>query len=370
MAYANSLPPQADGQSVRFAQIELPILSDPRLSPTEIRVLSILLAHRNARHGKAWPKRQTVADKAHVHPETVTKATARLVSLGYLIKAKGGNGRGHVTVYTFPLSDQRQAKQTPAQTTPSKPKASKAKRGPGAEKKASRATGFSDPSPIVPSPCPAAPSAPFPAQGTEKNPQPYPSPLDPAPAEPEAPRGESFAAHPAEHQETSPAPALPSKPIAQQAASEPHQATQTAKQAPRHHLAFPEALPVLVCVQLARMLEGTPEAVAQELLDEMSYNSRCYAIINPAAYMRRLLGLYKRGEFAPEVAHFERERREKIAANERAKQLAEKMHLEALAQGRLPPSRPIVFERSEEETAKGLEALAAMKAMLRGGRPA
>ncbi len=75
---------------------------------------------------------------------------------------------------------------------------------------------------------------------------------------------------------------------------------------------------------------------------------------------------YQRGEFEPEVAHFERERREHIAANQRAQQNAERRHLEALARGHLPESPPIVVNRSAEDEAKACAALEQAKLAARG----
>jgi hypothetical protein len=93
MACADFAPRPASGQvcsiSNRFAQIELPIIRDKRLTDTDIRIYSALVAHRNAGHGKAWPKRQTLADIANVHPETVSRCTSRLVECGWLVKAGG-----------------------------------------------------------------------------------------------------------------------------------------------------------------------------------------------------------------------------------------------------------------------------------------
>ncbi len=378
MACANSAHTPASGQSVRFAQVELPILADPRLSPTDLRILSLLLAHRNAKSGKAWPKRQTIADKAHVHPETVTKSTAKLVECGYLVKTKG-QGRGHITVYTFPLADQRQAQRKAAQAQAA-PKA-KPEPKPRAEQKPSRPAGF----------C-AAPLIGTDFRETKDLPQ--TPPTSDVIAEPEAPCGESLATHspdlgalsagladsasnpaPQEaetsgNQQVSSHPAtIPSNQTsepARQTAPQRRQAAKPAKPAPSHRLAFPEGLPALLCVQLGRMLASTPEAIAQEMLDEMAFNARCHVINSPGGYVRRLLNLHHRGEFSPEVAYFERARREHIAANERARIFAERRHLEALAQGQLPPAPPLAMNRSDEDEAQAEQALAQAKLAARG----
>ena len=358
MVYANSAPPQAGGQSVRFAQVELPILSDPRLSPTDIRIMTFLLAHRNAKSGKAWPKRQTIATKTHVHPETVTKSTAKLVECGYLVKTKG-QGRGHITVYTFPLADQRQAQRKAAQAQAA-PKA-KPEPKPRAEQKPSRPAGF----------CAAPPLG---TDFRETKDLPQTPPCDLAQAEPEAPCGEFLAAHSPDLETLNLAaiasqpetiPSNPTREPGHQAPPKRRQAAKLPKPAPSPRLAFPDGLSALLCVQLGRMLSSTPEAVAQEILDEMAYNARFYPINTPGGYVRRLLNLHQRGEFEPEVAHFERQRREQHQRNERIRLENERRHLESLAQGQFPQApTPPVKDRTPEEEARGREALAALRASL------
>ncbi len=175
--------------------------------------------------------------------------------------------------------------------------------------------------------------------------------MEPASVEPETSRGEIPAAQPPE--------------IAAENAPEARQAPEKAKPAPTQRLAFPEGLAALVCVQLGKMLSSTPEAVAQEMLDEMAYNARCHNINSPCAYIRRLLNLHRQGEFSPEVAHFERERRKRQKTAEAIRQNNERLHLEALAEGRLPsgpPKAPIV--RTPEDEAIANAYLAEMRAML------
>jgi hypothetical protein len=121
-------------------------------------------------------------------------------------------------------------------------------------------------------------------------------------------------------------------------------------------------LTLVLAAQITKMLVGIPLADAQELLDELAFNARCHVIRKPAAYIRKLLGDYKAGTFRPEVAAFERRRRENLRANEAARTAAARMR----PGDTVPPPPP--KERTPEEIAAGLEALAAMRAGL-GRKP-
>jgi hypothetical protein len=365
----------AAGQSTRFAQVELSIIRDKRLTDTDVRILSAFLAHRNAQHGKAWPKRKTIAGIVGCHVESVSRSTKRLESCGWLAKVADGRGRGHTTVYTFPLADQRQARRREAQAKQPTPTPRKAKdRKPRAERKPNPPVAF----------CGATPYRGTDSVETENLPQTPPCAL--APVEPEGPRceflvepldlgpqgpdlGPPVAEASAPQREARPSEAeasfQPTEP-SHEAAPEAHRDAKAVKPSQPPRLAFHEALPALVCVQLGRMLSSSPEAVAQEMLDEMAWNARHHVINNPAGYLRRLLNLHLRGEFSPETAHFERQRRERIEANAHALALAEQRHLEALRLGQLPATPPIVVNRSAQDEAMALAALAQAKLAARG----
>jgi hypothetical protein len=114
------------------------------------------------------------------------------------------------------------------------------------------------------------------------------------------------------------------------------------------------------------MLCGLPFEDAQMLLDEYAGNARRHTVHNPVGYMRKLLDIYRAGKLVPELADLEQHRRQHIQANERARQLAERRHLAALAQGQLPASPPIVIERTADAEAQARLALAQARLALKG----
>jgi hypothetical protein len=310
-----------------FGQVELAILASSELTSNDKLVYCAIARYRNARSGWAWPGRDKLAQLSGLHVDSISRCTARLAKAGFLIVT---HKTGNRAAYRLPLADVREAERKAR--APSGANAAQRKK----REKPVPAGALPESGSDAGDRTSRARSSSF--DEDERNP-PQTPPFEPAPAEPaDVACGEC-----ADQQPDKPAPLR-------------HEARK---------LVFPEGLPALLCVQLGRMLASTPEAVAQELLDEMAYNARFYPINTPGGYIRRLLSLRQRGEFVPEVAHFERQRREKIAANEQARQLAERRHLEALAQGQLPSFRPPpAQERTPEEEAAGLAALAAIRANL------
>jgi hypothetical protein len=347
MACANSPLPQASGQSVPitdfkqvrfFAQIERAVLASPDLTGNDKAVYAAIASYRNRHSGFAWPGRDTLATATGLHRNSVSRCAARLEKAGFItVEHKGGNR----AYYRLPLADAREG----TKATPSASKPRKRRARPEAPALSEAGCNPAVSSHVYPENSPPSPHA------------------DLAPAGPERPRGEFPAPH---SPDLEPQTADQPSEQAHQAASERRQAAKASKNVPSHRLAFPEGLPALLCVQLGRMLASTPEAVAQELLDEMAFNARCHPIRQPGAYLRSLLNRHQRGEFSPEVAHFERERREHIQANQRAQQIAEQRHLAALAQGQLPASPPIVIERTADAEAQARLALAQARLALKG----
>lgn len=64
-------------------------------------------------------------------------------------------------------------------------------------------------------------------------------------------------------------------------------------------------------ITLHRNRIGLPMAVLQVVLDEMAVRHRAGPIESPAGYARRLMDLAKHGDFVPERAHMEAERRQR-----------------------------------------------------------
>jgi hypothetical protein len=63
--------------------------------------------------------------------------------------------------------------------------------------------------------------------------------------------------------------------------------------------------------QLERSYADVPGDVMQEFLDEMAGNQRTRTIHNPIGYVRRCHKLWTEGQWRPEVAEHERQRRER-----------------------------------------------------------
>jgi hypothetical protein len=349
MAYANSAPCPDSGQvhffAGRFGQSHLSVLANRELSDADTRVYGILAAHRNAQSGKAWPKRSTVAALAGVHPDSVSRSTARLEGLGFLVKVhRGGPGNG--TIYTFPLLDERQATVPKASPKPAPARASDAE--PTRKPRKPRAARVYPDATVSAT---GADTIEREFRETKTNPKPLPLPAEPM-ASVDVACGESFpetlAPNQDEHGHEAPANGLHG--------AEPREPEPSA-------LAFPEGLTLALCAQLARMLAGIPFADAQAILDEMAFNARAHGVNNPGGYTRKLLREYKAGAFKPEVAQFERQRREhrrRLEAEiERAKRIRPE---DALIPKPPPPAR------TPEQTARGLEAIANMKAMLKARR--
>lgn len=370
----------------RFGQVPLPIIADSRLTEIDKTVYSALAAHRNAKHGKAWPKRQTIAKIVGCHPDSVSRSTTKLVECGYLTKTDG-RGRGCTTFYRFPLEDQRQAQRREAQTqaAQSKPEPKpRAPRKPRPEREAEnqkpdRTDSF----------CAATPY-----RGTErltpKEFTPLPPSLPEAQVEPEAscaaaPRGEFLATHPTDlesltveiaaqaTEQPATVPELPT-PSSDKAPVQPHTAPYSPERSstatpttPKARLSLPSGLKGKPLGIITRMLCGLPFDDAQMLLDELAGNMRRHEVKNPIGYMRRLLELYRAGKLIPELADLEQYRRQRLAETERSKQIAEQRHLAALAQGQLPTPPPIpTTEPSAEEKARVAEHIRQAKLAARG----
>jgi DNA-binding MarR family transcriptional regulator len=69
--------------SVPFAALPHDIVADPRLSPTDLRVLAALYYFARA-DASCWPCDHSIAARVHRHAGTVQRALHRLEDLGYI----------------------------------------------------------------------------------------------------------------------------------------------------------------------------------------------------------------------------------------------------------------------------------------------
>ena len=69
--------------SIPFAAIPHDIAADPRLSPTDVRVLAALFYFAKA-DTSCWPCDNSIADRVHRHPGTVRRSLRHLEDLGYI----------------------------------------------------------------------------------------------------------------------------------------------------------------------------------------------------------------------------------------------------------------------------------------------
>jgi DNA-binding MarR family transcriptional regulator len=87
----------------KFSIVPIEACADPRLTPTELRVLIALLSFRNKDTTLCNPKRESVAERTGLSENQVSKATTGLERHGWLKKdGKGGSGRSCHYVITVP----------------------------------------------------------------------------------------------------------------------------------------------------------------------------------------------------------------------------------------------------------------------------
>jgi DNA-binding MarR family transcriptional regulator len=70
-------------QTVGFAALPHDIAADPRLSPTDLRVLAALLYYAR-QDPSCYPSDASLAARVHRHPGTVRRCLKRLEDLGYI----------------------------------------------------------------------------------------------------------------------------------------------------------------------------------------------------------------------------------------------------------------------------------------------
>jgi hypothetical protein len=100
--------------SIPFAAIPHDIAADPRLSPTDLRVLAALFyfARQDA---SCWPCDNSIADRVHRHPGTVRRSLRHLENLGYIRRQPSRqNPTGRLIHLTCREPDWERPRQAPA----------------------------------------------------------------------------------------------------------------------------------------------------------------------------------------------------------------------------------------------------------------
>ena len=89
---------------VPFAALPHDIAADPRLSPTDLRVLAALLYYAR-QNPSCYPSDASIAARVHRHPGTVRRCLKRLENLGYIrrefVQATPANPTGRLIYMTF-----------------------------------------------------------------------------------------------------------------------------------------------------------------------------------------------------------------------------------------------------------------------------
>ena len=99
--------------SIPFAAIPHDIAADPRLSPTDLRVLAALFYFARA-DTSCWPCDNSIAARVHRHPGTVRRSLRHLEDLGYIRRQPSReNPTGRLIHLTCREPDWERPRQTP-----------------------------------------------------------------------------------------------------------------------------------------------------------------------------------------------------------------------------------------------------------------
>ena len=99
--------------SIPFAAIPHDIAADPRLSPTDLRVLAALFYFARA-DASCWPCDNSIAARVHRHPGTVRRSLRHLEDLGYIRREPSReNPTGRLIHLTCREPDWKRPRQAP-----------------------------------------------------------------------------------------------------------------------------------------------------------------------------------------------------------------------------------------------------------------
>ena len=96
--------------SIPFAAIPHDIAADPRLSPTDLRVLAALFYFARA-DASCWPGDDSIAARVDRHPGTVRRALRNLEDLGYIRRESRENPTGRLIHLTCREPDRNPSRQ-------------------------------------------------------------------------------------------------------------------------------------------------------------------------------------------------------------------------------------------------------------------
>ena len=87
-----------------FLIAPMEILADTRLTHMQMRVLLSLYSFRRKNTDTVWPTRETLSARCGYAPSVISRVTAQLAELGWLVK-DGAGGRGHSTRYQLTVPE-------------------------------------------------------------------------------------------------------------------------------------------------------------------------------------------------------------------------------------------------------------------------
>ena len=87
-----------------FLIAPMEILADTRLTHMQMRVLLSLYSFRRKNTDTVWPTRETLSARCGYAPSVISRVTAQLAELGWLVK-DGAGGRGYSTRYQLTVPE-------------------------------------------------------------------------------------------------------------------------------------------------------------------------------------------------------------------------------------------------------------------------
>lgn len=80
-------------QNTRWVRVSAGVLTDPDLTPADLRLLLTIHSHADLTDGALHLPLVDVAATLHVRRETASRSVSRLVACGYLVRTRGHAGR-------------------------------------------------------------------------------------------------------------------------------------------------------------------------------------------------------------------------------------------------------------------------------------